>query len=51
MSGLVVECEPAALKVHVQTLLGDLKNFHQLKFSSLSIGIDKKLGGAMYSVF
>ena len=55
LSGLVVECRPAALKAGVQTLDGEPKIFnivfHQQKLSSLSIACDIKLEGALYSVF
>ena len=58
LSGLVVECRPAALLcpvAGVQTHDGEPKIFnivfHQQKLSSLSIACDIKLEGALYSVF
>ena len=55
VSGLVVECWPAALKAEVQTPGGEPKIFnivfHQQKLSSLSIACAVKLEGALYSVF
>ena len=51
----MVEYQLAALKVGVQTPGGEPKIFnivfHQQKLSSLSITLDVKLEGALYSVF